>query len=210
MGASGMNVVVDHQPLKTEDLGLRTVGQMLNHLRNGNRLVVQLLVDGEAPDLDRLGELRRLPLSGHSVFVETASPSEMALEVLDAVSARLRETDQSKREAVDLLRENQCAAAMQKLTGCFGAWQHAQESLLKTAQLLNLDLARVQVGDRVMAELMDQFSAELRQVREALESRDFVLLSDTLSYEMEQTTQRWLEAIQTMRQAVSATPVIPL
>lgn len=205
-----MNIMVDHQPLRAQEMGLETVGQMLAHLRKGNRLVVQLLVDGQEPDLDRMGELRQLPLSGHSVFVETTSPAEMALEVLDAVGERLEETGQLKRQAVELLRTDQCAAAMQKLTGCFGTWQHAQESLLKTAQLLQLDLATVRVEGEALVDLMGRFSEELRQVRQALEQRDFVLLCDTLQYEMTDTTRKWMAAIDTMRRCVTEAPAIAL
>ena len=40
-----MSVMVDHERLEVEALGLRTVGQVLSHLQKDNRLVVNLLID---------------------------------------------------------------------------------------------------------------------------------------------------------------------
>src|SRR5437773_6829111 len=47
-----MPVTVDHQPLSTETLGLQTVGQVLAHLQQQDRLVVNVLIDGQEPDLN--------------------------------------------------------------------------------------------------------------------------------------------------------------
>src|SRR6185436_47044 len=112
-----------------------------------NRLVVNLLIDGRAPDLTRLGHLRAAPLAGHTLYIETAEPREMALDAIDEVDAQLREADRLRTEAVDLLHRNQPPAAMEKLSGCFGTWHNAQDSLLKTAQLLRIDLNTIRVDD---------------------------------------------------------------
>src|SRR3954452_20139049 len=95
---AGMSVMVDHERLEVERLGLRTVGQVLSHLQRDNRLVVNLLIDGREPDLDRIGVLRQSPLADHTLFIETAEPHEMALEVLDEVENQLDEADRLKGE----------------------------------------------------------------------------------------------------------------
>src|SRR5688572_1120326 len=183
-----MSVTVDHEQLEVERLGLRTIGQVLSHLQRENRLVVNLLIDGREPDLDRLGEVRQSPINGHTVYIETTEPREMAMEVLDEVEVQLREADRLKGEAVDLLQRNGGATkAMERLSGCFTTWHHAQEAVAKTAQLLRLDLAAVRVGEQSLAEMMDEFGGQLRQIKDALEARDFVTLGDVLSYDMTQT-----------------------
>lgn len=198
-----MSVTVDHQPMAAEKMGLRTVGQLLSHLQRDKRLVVHVLVDGEEPDLARLSRLRQIPVQGHTIFVETAEPSQMALEVLDAVQEQLQQTDPLKEEATRLLRANQCASAMEKLSGCFSTWQHAQESVLKTAQLLRIDLSAIHAGDQTLTQLLELFTGQLRQIKSALEDRDYVLLCDTLTYEMTQTSTQWQSAIDALRQAIT-------
>jgi hypothetical protein len=39
-------------------LGLQTVGQVLAHVAKDNRLVVQMLIDGQEPDIDQIGSVR--------------------------------------------------------------------------------------------------------------------------------------------------------
>src|SRR5215212_91337 len=143
-----MSVTVDEQVLHVEKLGLRTVGQVLKHLRRENRIVVNVLIDGKQPDLDRLGAIKKALVANHTVMVETADPRQMASEVLSEVESQLDEVDRLKNESANLLLRNQVAPAIEKLGGCFTTWQHAQEAILSTAQLLRLDLHHVRAGGR--------------------------------------------------------------
>lgn len=198
-----MSVTVDHRPLAAENLGLKTLGQVLAHLqKDSTRLVVHVLIDGEEPDLDHLGKVKASPLSGHTVFIETADPREMAIEVLDQVASQLDEADRLKTEAAELLQRNQNAPAMEKLSGCITTWQHAQESVLKTAQLLRIDLAQIRAGAGTMAQLFLEFSRQLKQIRTSLESRDFVTLADLLLYETTETSTQWRHAIDAMKAVI--------
>ena len=63
-----MSVTVDHEPIAAEELGFETVGQVLSHVQRENgRLVINLLIDGEQPDLSRIGFVKQsrieLPMS---------------------------------------------------------------------------------------------------------------------------------------------------
>ena len=200
-----MSVTVDHRPLEAETLGLKTLGQVLAHLqKDSNRLVVHVLIDGEEPDLSHLGKIKASPVTGHTVFIETADPREMALEVLDEVASQLDEAERLKTESAELLQRNQNAPAMEKLSGCFTTWQHAQESIIKVAQLLRIDLGKVAVGaaNATMRDLFDGFARQLKEIRGSLENRDFVRLGDILLYETTQVSAQWRSAIAAMRTAI--------
>ena len=199
-----MSVTIDHEKLSADDLGYKTIGHVLSHVHTRNRLVVNLLIDGEEPDLDRMADVKRAPLNGHTLFIETAEPRVMALEVLDEVEQQLREADRLKGEAVDLLQRNAAVRAMERLSGCFSTWQHAQESLLKTGQLLRIDFASIAVDGRGLDAVVTEFAGHLREVKLAMENRDFVTLADVLTYEMTRTTDHWRQAIGAMRLAIAA------
>jgi hypothetical protein len=200
-----MSVTVDHEHLEVELLGLRTVGQVLSHLQRDNRLVVNLLIDGREPDLDHLCEVKRVPVNAHTLFIETAEPRDMALEVLAETESQLADADRLKGEAVDLLRRNGAASkAMEKLSGCFRTWHNAHESVVKTAQLLRIDLERVRVEDATLAEFLSDFTAQLRQIKLALEARDFVTLGDVLSYDLADAGAKWAAALGAVRDVVCA------
>ena len=198
-----MSVMVDHERLEVEALGLQTVGQVLSHLQKDNRLVVNLLIDGREPDLDHLPQVRQSSVTGHTLFIETAEPREMALEVIAEVESQLREADRLKGEAVELLQKSGGAVkAMEKLSGCFSTWHNAQESVVKVGRLLRLDLDALRVGDRSLSQLIGGFSGQLRQIRQALEARDFVTLGDVLSYEMTETSTQWQAALRAVREVI--------
>jgi hypothetical protein len=197
-----MPVTVDHSPLLAEELGLRTVGQVLTHLKRENRLVVHVLIDGHEPDLGRMMDMRRSALKDHQVFIETADPHEMALDVLQQVESQLSEADRIKSEAAKLLQNNQNVRAMEKLSGCLTTWQHAQESLLGTARLLNIDLETIRVANRPLTELVLEFAEQLKQIKASLENRDFVTLGDLLIYETTQTSADWRAALCAMRKII--------
>ena len=199
-----MSVTVDHENLEVDALGLRTIGQVLSHVHKDNRLVVNLLIDGQEPDLDCLPQVRQSPIHGRTLFIETAEPREMALEVIAEVEHQLREADRLKGEAVDLLHKSGGAGkAMEKLSGCFSTWQNAQESVVKVSRLMRIDLDAVAVGGRSLSTLVGEFSSQLRQVRQALEARDFVTLGDVLAYEMTETTAQWRAALGAVRDVVA-------
>jgi hypothetical protein len=197
-----MSVTVDDRPLAAEDLGLKTIGQLLSHIQKENRLIVHVLIDGEEPDLNRLTVLKQSPLRGHTLYIETTEPRRMALEVLGAVETQLAEADRLTNDAVEQLRAGQHVRAMEKLRGCFSTWQHAQESLLKIAQLLRIDLARIFVDGRPFSDVLAEFTAQLKLIKQSLENRDFVSLVDTLVYETAETSDHWRAAIRSMRTVI--------
>ncbi len=196
-----MSVTIDHELFDAEQVGLCTVGQVLSHLQRDNRLVVNLLIDGEEPDLSLMGTLRRQPLGDHTLYIETAAPREMALEVLAEVEHQLSEADRLKADAIDLLQKNAVERALQKLSGCFSTWQHAHESVLKIAELLRIDLEQIRVDQHSLNEMVKEFAVHLRNIKSALENRDYVSLSDILTYEATETNDRWRMAIEAIRDA---------
>jgi hypothetical protein len=197
-----MHVTVDDRPLPAEQLGIETIGQLLAHIQKANRLITHVLIDGQEPDLGHLGALKQTPLRGHTLYIETAEPKKMALEVLAAVEAQLKEGDRLTNDAVALLRGGQTLKALEKLRGCFSTWQHAQESILKTAQLLRIDLARIFADGRPFTEVLNEFTQQLKLIKRSLENRDFVALVDTLVYETAETSAHWASAIRSMRSSI--------
>jgi hypothetical protein len=194
-----MAVTVDHQPLHVDQLGLRTVGQLLAHLQKDNRLVVRVLIDGLEPDPNRFGAVRRESLAGHELFIETADARQLAIDALSEVGQQLKEADRLRIEASDLLQRNVPFKALEQLSGCFSIWQSAQESVLKTAQLLRIDLGSLRIGQITLIDLLAEVTGQLRGIKSALENRDFVTLNDILRYEATRTSDQWRAALESLR-----------
>ena len=184
-----MSVTIDHEPLPVRELGLQTVGQVLAHVARDNRLVVQVLIDGQEPDIDQIGSVRATPIDGRTIFIETANSAELAQNVLDEVVNQLTSAEQSKQAAADLLQQGQTSKALCELGVCIRAWQHAQQSIVKVLELLRVEPADVIVANQPLEQCLANFGIQLRQIKSSLEQRDFVSLGDTLQYETSDTTQ---------------------
>jgi len=198
-----MSVTIDHEPLPVRELGLQTVGQVLAHVARDNRLVVQVLIDGQEPDIDQIGSVRATPIDGRTIFIETANSGELAQNVLDEVVNQLSSAEQSKQAAADLFQQGQTSKALCELGVCIRAWQHAQQSIVKVLELLRVEPADVIVANQPLEQCLANFGIQLRQIKSSLEQRDFVSLGDTLQYETSDTTQSWFSCIDAVRQLIS-------
>ena len=198
-----MSVTIDHEPLPVRELGLQTVGQVLAHVARDNRLVVQVLIDGQEPDIDQIGSVRATLIDGRTIFIETANSAELAQNVLDEVVNQLSGAEQSKQQAADLFQQGQTSKALCELGVCIRAWQHAQQSIVKVLELLRVEPADVIVANQPLEQCLANFGIQLRQIKSSLEQRDFVSLGDTLQYETSDTTQSWLSCIDAVRQLIS-------
>lgn len=190
-----MTVTVDSESLPVEQLGLSTLGDVLSHLQEKNRLVTQVLFDGTEPDLSHIPALRSRRLLGHTIYIETTEPAQIARDVLTEVIVQMEQADSARRSATEHLVVGETNKALQKLAGCFTTWQTAQQAIEKVAILLRVDLEKIQVEGISLTQILLEFAEQLRSIRSALESRDYVLLADILRYEIDQTTQRWFQAI---------------
>lgn len=195
-----MAVTIDDLPLATNDLGLSTIGDVLSHVGRENKLVVQILIDGTEPDMRALDAVRGRRLDDCVLYVETARPAQVACEVLDAVDQGLEEAEAFRLESAELFRSGDPAVALQKLAGCFSYWHNAQDSVGKIAKLLRVDLEAARTdANRPVKDIIETFAVQLRQLRDALESRDYVLCCDVLTYDMEGITPDWRAATSTLR-----------
>ena len=197
-----MSITVDDQPLAAETLGLRTIGQVLSHLRSKQRLVVHLMINGREPDLAAMEDLRSQPLDRSTIYIETVEPRQIAEDVLSSVESLLDDADTLRAQAVTHLQAGEHADALKKLGTCFTTWNSTQESIEKIARLLDVNLDQIQLKDHSLQTWLTEFARQLTDIRSALESRDYVALGDTLAYEAHETSGRWREAVQAVRRAI--------
>ncbi len=198
-----MSVTVDDQPLAAESLGLRTLGQVLSHLRSRERLVVHVMIDGREPDLNQLDSLLAEPLDHRALFIETVEPKAIANDIFDQVQSLLLDAESLRAQAVTHLQSGEHADALKKLGSCFTQWNQTQSSVEKVAKLLKVDLGKVRVEQGSLQTWLGTFAQQLTGIRSALESRDYVALSDILAYEAHETSDRWQEAIDAIRTTIA-------
>ena len=197
-----MSVTVDDEPLAADSLGLATLGQVLSHLKQRNRLVVHVMIDGREPDFAAVPSVRAQPIADRAVYIETVEPRQIAADVFGQVGHLLDESEELRAAAVEHLAAGDHCEALKKLGGCFTAWTQAQTSVEQVAKLLRIDLDRIELDGTSLSAWLKLFAGQLAEIRAALENRDYPLLGDLLAYETADANGRWGQAIEAIRAAV--------
>jgi hypothetical protein len=60
------------------------------------------------------------------------------------------------------------------------------------------------VWGKPLTELLQDFTNQLRQIKTALEHRDFVTLTDILTYEATETSNQWRDALSALRGTIAS------
>ncbi len=193
-----MHVYLDDQPFAISDLPSKTIRDIAGEIREAlepqGRILVAIFLNGQkdpVPPAEIESTLSSLAGSFERVDFQSAVPQTLAREVLTQSRALVAEAAPICQQAGELLAEGQAPRAMEMLGNCFMVWTRVQDSMAKSVQLLGLDMSKLEVAGEPADELLQKFADELRQIKEALENRDYVQLSDILQYELRDVAPRW-------------------
>ena len=191
-----MHIYVDDNPYAVSNLADKTLRQIAQEIRQclapQKRMLVAIYTDNQLVPPQALDEVLDFPASRYQkIDFQSALPKVLAREVLTHARNLVAEAAPICQQAGEMLSAGQTARAMEMLGSCFGVWSQVQESMSRSVALLGLDLSKLQIGGKKASELLDEFAVQLRTVKEALENRDYVQLSDILQYELLDVAPRW-------------------
>lgn len=191
-----MHIYLDDNPFAVSDLAAKTLRQVAQEIRQDlaprKRMLVAIFADGKLVppgDLDAVLDSRTDRFE--RVDFQSAVPQTLAREVLTQARELVAEATPICQQAGEMLSAGQTARAMELLGNCFGVWSQVQESMSRSVDLLGLDLSNLQIDGKSADQLLVEFADQLRTVKEALENRDYVQLSDILQYELQDVAPRW-------------------
>ncbi len=191
-----MHIYVDDNPFAVSDLAGKSLRQVAQEIRQDltprKRMLVAIYADGQLVPSGELENVLDAPAGKFErVDFQSAVPQTLAREVLLQARELVAEATPICQQAGEMLSAGQTARAMELLGNCFGVWNQVQESMSRSVELLGLDLSAMQVDGRRADEQLMEFVNQLRQVKDALENRDYVQLSDILQYELQDVAVRW-------------------
>ncbi|GEM_PF-1278644 len=198
------------EPVSAQDT-LQAVIDRLQQHRLGDRLVVSVVCDG-TPLLDEelsrklaqpLGETGQIDLT-------SADRYELVASALREMAAQLAVVGTQQAEAAGHIQDGKIAEAMTGFTTFLDAWQMCQRALLECSNLLGEDLTARRCDSVPVREHLDNLADKLRELRDAFEARDAVLLSDLIQYELPQTCQSWQTILNQLADAVAADTAAPV
>ena len=187
-----------------------SLGALLDAVRDrlaaegGERVVVEVHVDGEAVGEAALAARRDEPVDGAEVRLVTADLKVLAVDTLDQVRGRLDEASNLQADAADLLQQDQAAEAFGKIGESIGAWLQVQQAVLHAAVLLKIDLNTITVDRAPAHDVTAEAVEKIHAVKDALQAGDTIALADTLAYEWPDLAARWDRLIATLIERIES------
>lgn len=192
-----MTVLLDNEPLSAEGLSPdASVAEWLEvakaRLEGTGALIVGLRHEDEDVPAERLEEMLSEPASRfEGLELVSGRPKEVVLEAMEQMRRAFGETFAAVQEAADALAAGRVADAMRTVGDCVKIWAQTQEAIVQGGRLMGLRLDDMEILDRPIAGWLDDLAGKLRELKDALASRDNVLLGDILRYEMDETLRQW-------------------
>lgn len=200
-----MEVFMDDHQIEGDFAAECTVGEALRQVQSTihtpGRIVVGLRCDGEnVPTNDMGSTLAKATSDFERLDVVTGTRQSLVLDAMTQASAALDETGDQCQQVADLLTEGNTAEGVKTLGECLGVWRQVHDAVNQSLQLLKIDPEAMKFDDDQLATLISGPKDILLQVKQALESKDHVLLADIMQYEFESVTRQWQDLIGVIRQ----------
>lgn len=194
-----MDVFIDNDAFVTQQSALdRIIAEAAEHVKPSGRIIVEVRLDGRTLSDADLTEAQPRDADADEVQLITADPYELARQTLLEVRDRLDDAREAQQRAAEKLQADNAAEAMDDIRVAMEVWQQAQDSALKSAQLLDLPLDSLQADGKSVSQIITLLAGRLAQLRDQLNARDWFGLADTLGYELDAAATQWAAMIDTV------------
>lgn len=167
------------------------IDQARIHAESSGRLIVDILVDGQpAPD-ELYGETPETLGPIQELRFTTADTQSMVNESIETAidSIELLKADQA--QGAQQIRSGELGDAMESLRAVLEGWQAIRDMADQIAQITNIDIQTLQVGDEPGSQIVESLSKALSEVRETLQNEDWSSLGDVIEYDLEELATKW-------------------
>ena len=208
-----MIVTLDGHKVEREFEVDATLQQIIDQVRDeqcGPRLVVGVSIDGGECDADDL--TRRLDASVDGVGqidLESGDPRDLAAHALRMIAEQMRTLGQAQIKIAEQINVGDVVQAMPQISQFVGAWQTVQQVIVQVANLTGRDVAADEFDGQPIGEHLAALLGQLRDIRDALESRDLVALADLLQYETPAMCETWSQLLSELADSFRSAPTTP-
>lgn len=207
-----MIVTLDDQKLKTSLQNGTTLRALIDDVSGSiakERMVVAVQLNGEALLDDSLGDALAQPLREEDqVDFQTAEPPVLAAQALCDVADQLVKSGEDSGRIADLLHAGSTSEAVLAFGKALRVWATAQHTIAQCGMLLGTKLTEHQVDGRPLDAHLSELADKLRELRDALEAQDLVLLADMIQFELPDMSTQWASNLRALaadiRSAASA------
>ena len=187
-----MTIYLDDKPVELAGDNLDTLlSAAKDQLAPTGRVVVEVQIDGEVIAGNDLDQCQDAPASASELRLYSANPSSLAITTLQQIRELLEDARNAQNQAAELFQQDKQDEAMQQVVAAIGVWQQAQQVILQSVQLLNIDIESKSVDGQSVAEITNSLIEQISDLKDLLVSNDTVGLADVLAYEWPENINHW-------------------
>ncbi len=201
-----MNIYVDDTAVDTAFVDeTTTIEEAVRHVQvshcQTDHLIISVRCDGKEIPAEVMPDVFARPADSiERIDVVTGTRAALVMDAMDQAAGSLAETETVCGEVTSLLTQGKTSDATTTLGECFRIWQQIHDALAKSIQMLELDVEAVAINGEPLLAVLGKPKDALMQIRDALKTRDYVLLADVLQYEFSEVTALWHAIISKLRQ----------
>lgn len=184
---------------------LESVIERTSSVLGPQRMLVAVRLNGRLLDEAGLDEsLQRTLGATDQVDLESGTRSEVVAGALRSLADTFRDASDTVGEVSQKLNTGEIESAMHEVAAFIQLWQNCRTALVQGSTVLARDLTGEPLDGRPLSDRFGELSARLAELRDALQSRDFVLVSDLLFYEMPAICGEWSDLLRRLAESVEA------
>ena len=191
-----MATFLDDRPFASSSISSQsTVAHVIEAARNDlvgtGRLLIGIRCDGDELSADRMERLIGEPATRFArLDLISDRPQRVVVDILQHARSAFAHTFELVRLAADTLAVGN-GEGMSTLIACVQTWSQVHESVVKGGALLGIRFDELLIQNRSVTAWLGDLVTRLRELRGAIDARDYVLLVDLLRYEFDETLQGW-------------------
>ena len=190
-----MIVTLDGQRVSDSCSAGGTLQTLIDEVRathSSDRLIVAVAINGQRLSEEQLNAGLALSVDGDAqVDLESADGGVLIGNALRSLAQEFSDAVQRLPDIASRLTAGDTTAAVRDVGAFVGLWQTCYRALGQCGELLGTDLTTYAHDGLSIKAHLGQLIEKLTDLRGALESRDVVLLSDLIRYEMPALVESW-------------------
>jgi hypothetical protein len=203
-----MIVTIDGQRVEHDFPAGLTLQDVIDQARAGgtpDRLVVGVCVDGQDCDEQRLAALLGTPVDATTqIDLQTGVPTQLAAEALRNIAEQVATVGGRQAEIAAGLRGGDVVGSVTRIGELVQAWQLVQQAIVQISTLIRRNLLEATYDGQTVRQHLDAVLVHLRELRDALDAQDMVLLADLLEYETPTVCTTWEQLLRHVGEQIEA------
>lgn len=191
-----MAAYLDARPYCSGLSSTATVAEFIESARQSldgtGRLLIGLRCEENDVPPDQLDAMLSEPVARFNRLELTSDrPSRVVEDILLHARTCLSQSFELVQDASEKFSSGNGVEAMTALIACIQSWGQVHEAIVKGGQLMRIDFEKLQIGNRSVQAWLAGLVERLRDIKNAVESNDLVLLADMMKYELDESLQEW-------------------